>query len=772
MNKLYNRNYALYLGIISVSIVLFFTIFGPKIAPHSIFMALEVKYMDGDVISPPLQPFESMAYPLGTDLWGYDLLSMILYGLRYTVWIAIAVAAIKMIVGTVLGMFIGTWKKTPSFIIAFEGAWSYVPAFLILYFCLLPINFGSVLETPILIAYFIVIASLVGIPSIVSSVRQKTAEIYKRDFVLASITLGAKRWRLLWRNVFPQLKESLLVMFTMEIVYVITIMGQLALLNIFIGGTIVRNDPVIYLSVTKELSGLVGQARDNLMGNQYILMVPLIILLITTISFSLLTAGLKNKFLSDYARMPWIKTGIKPKGKPSRKRLGEKRFLNFSLHKVGFAILFLLFVIGGILVHQYSDSKIGVTNENEGGYSLALSMVSDKEFTVKEEVTVKNQSEDKWEELLFFAPRDIAQIERNEITVNQENLPYEIKDGVYYISLPEKWQGENQFDVQFNYRMTGIEDADIFQDWYFALAPFKNGKWSEATKDNPYVQHHHALLSSFKVSYDLQPGYTFISSAIENDKETVSIDDVKNFSFSIVSDNWDQNERVTQKDTQVRFLQQSPSLEESAEEEIITVIDYFEEAIAPLPFKQVDIFISDNLETESLPGMVILNVEEAQDSYMIAKEVAALYYASAISQDPKNDSWIGSGLSHLAAYQYSVDQGEESKQQALAYLQEELGALEEHVNGSQVSNTNIIEVEHEAVLNAQPAWKIIELIEEHYGYRGMSPEEVGEKYLSSFYEQFAGREVDTEIFLQFTRDYFSVPSGAFSRWLNTEEVGT
>lgn len=372
----------------------------------------------------------------------------------------------------------------------------------------------------------------------------------------------------------------------------------------------------------------------------------------------------------------------------------------------------------------------------------------------------------------FFAPRDIAQIERNEITVNKENLPYEIKDGVYYISLPEKWQGENQFDVQFNYRMTGIEDADIFQDWYFALAPFKNGKWSEATKDNPYVQHHHALLSSFKVSYDLQPGYTFISSAIENDKEMVSIDDVKNFSFSIVSDNWDQNERVTQKDTQVRFLQQSPSLEESAEEEIITVIDYFEEAIAPLPFKQVDIFISDNLETESLPGMVILNVEEAQDSYMIAKEVAALYYASAISQDPKNDSWIGSGLSHLAAYQYSVDQGEESKQQALAYLQEELGALEEHVNGSQVSNTNIIEVKHEAVLNAQPAWKIIELIEEHYGYRGMSPEEVGEKYLSSFYEQFAGREVDTEIFLQFTRDYFSVPSGAFSRWLNTEEVGT
>lgn len=368
----------------------------------------------------------------------------------------------------------------------------------------------------------------------------------------------------------------------------------------------------------------------------------------------------------------------------------------------------------------------------------------------------------------FFAPRNLAQLELNEIIVNQENLPYEIKDDVYYITLPKKWQGESQFDVQFNYRMTGIEDADIFQDWYFTLAPYKNGRWAEATKDNPYIHHHHALLSSFKVSYDLQPGYTFISSAIENDKEEVSIDDVKNFSFSIVSDNWEKSERITQKDTQVSFLHQSSSRKDLAEEEIIAVFDYFEKAIAPLPFKQADIFISDSLETESVPGMVMLNPEEARNPYILAKEVAALYYASAISQDPQNDSWIGSGLSHLAAYQYIVDQGEESKQQALAYLQEELGALEKHVNGSQVSNTNINEVEHEAILNAQPAWEIIELIEEHYAYRGISPEEVGEKYLSSFYEQFAGTEVDTEIFLQFTRDYFSVPSGAFNQWLNTE----
>ncbi|WP_254119158.1 hypothetical protein [Bacillus sp. FJAT-29790] len=113
-------------------------------------------------------------------------------------------------------------------------------------------------------------------------------------------------------------------MFILEIVYVITLMGQLALMNIFIGGTMKRFDPLIYLSVTKELAGLVGQARGNIYGNTHILFVPLIVLLFTTISFSLLANGLKNRFQSNYARTPWIKTGWEPRFKPIRKQFGQK----------------------------------------------------------------------------------------------------------------------------------------------------------------------------------------------------------------------------------------------------------------------------------------------------------------------------------------------------------------------------------------------------------------------------------------------------------------
>ncbi|MCM3569988.1 ABC transporter permease subunit [Neobacillus mesonae] len=320
MNKFLSINFTLYTGIALTAILIFLAVFGPFIAPHTITDTLRTSYVDGKIIGPPLEPFMSMDYPLGTDRWGYDLFSMILYGIRYTLVISITITVIKMAAGSFLGLYIGTWRKVPQWIQAFENAWSYIPLFLILFFFLAPISVNSEVNSFVLIFYFIIIASIISIPSIISSVRKKSNEIFKSTFIEAAQTLGASRHRIVWRHVFPQLKESLLIMFILEIVQVIALMGQLALMKIFIGGTIFRPDNNIYLSITKEIAGLVGSARENIYSHTaYILYVPLVLLLIITISFSLLANGLKNHFQSTYQRTPWIKTSFEPKLKPKRK---------------------------------------------------------------------------------------------------------------------------------------------------------------------------------------------------------------------------------------------------------------------------------------------------------------------------------------------------------------------------------------------------------------------------------------------------------------------
>lgn len=237
-------------------------------------------------------------------------------------------------------------------LVAFEKAWSYIPLFLILYFFLQPITYNSPLSTPTLIIYFVVVTSLISSPSIISSIRLKTQEIKKTVFFEASKTLGAGRHRIVWLHIFPQLKDSLTVMFILEIVYVITIMGQLALMNIFIGGTIVQFDPLIYQSITKELAGLVGQSRGNVYGTQHVLVIPLISLLLTTISFSLLANGLKNRYQSNYQRTPWIKTGQEPLLKPIRKNHSSaKNFWPPNGEKLALFILALFFIGAGTFVN-------------------------------------------------------------------------------------------------------------------------------------------------------------------------------------------------------------------------------------------------------------------------------------------------------------------------------------------------------------------------------------------------------------------------------------
>ncbi|GHH98469.1 ABC transporter permease subunit [Neobacillus kokaensis] len=351
MNKILSINYSLYAGVVLTVLLIFLATFGPALAPHTLTETLRTRYVNGTIIAPPLEPFHSKDYPLGTDRWGYDLLSMILYGIRYTLIISTVVTIFKMTAGTIIGLYVGTWKKSPQWLEAFENAWSYVPLFIILYFFLMPITFDEKVESFILISYFIIIASIISIPSIISSVRKKSKEISKSIFIEAAQTLGANRHRVVWKHIFPQLKETLLVMFILEIVHVIAIMGQLALMKIFIGGTIFRPDSQIYLSITKEIAGLVGSARENIYSNStYILYIPLITLLMITLSFNLLANGLKNRIQSAYQRTPWIKTGFEPTLVSKRKVYhGKLRFLP-SGEKLALIILILAFVGAGTYV--------------------------------------------------------------------------------------------------------------------------------------------------------------------------------------------------------------------------------------------------------------------------------------------------------------------------------------------------------------------------------------------------------------------------------------
>ncbi|MBU5210402.1 ABC transporter permease [Heyndrickxia oleronia] len=300
-------NFYLLISSIMVVFLLLIAIFGPALAPHRLTDSITIyQYGKKEMAFPPLHPFTYKEFPLGTDKWGYDILTLLLYGAKYTVFTAMGIAILRLLLGLCIGLWTGISKKKINTWQAVENSLSYVPSFLIIFFILWPISFYYNIKPILLILIFVIVASLIGFPTVAGTIRKKTRQVYQASFVESAITTGSSKWKIIKNHIIPHIKEDIVILFVLEIVTAITIMGQLALFNVFIGGTQVEFDPVLYHSITKEWAGLVGQARDFIWRDQFVLFIPLLFLLYATISFQLLAIGLKKFFDKQYKRSRWI----------------------------------------------------------------------------------------------------------------------------------------------------------------------------------------------------------------------------------------------------------------------------------------------------------------------------------------------------------------------------------------------------------------------------------------------------------------------------------
>lgn len=806
-NKLLRVNYSLYIGMFLVALLMLLAIFGPNLAPHTLTEILETHYTDGKIYTPPLEPFESMEYPLGTDKWGYDILTMILNGIRQTIFIALIVTILKMVIGSIVGLYVGTWKRTPSWLESIENSWSYVPLFLVLYFFLKPITFGTQLNTSSLIFYFIILTACLSVPSIISSVRKKSMEIYKSVFIEAAHVLGASRHRIIWQHIFPQMKESLLVMFILEIVFVITIMGQLALMNIFIGGTIVRYDPMIYLSVTKELSGLVGQARGNIYGSTHVLLVPLIVLLVTTFSFSLLANGLKNRYQSDYQRTPWIKTGFEPKLMPTRKVYGKKLWWKLTGEKLIFSIFLLALVgVGGYIyttIEEDNSGKTiskakGVENFSQANYELMLTMNTKAEFSTKAKIEVKNKSEEIWDELVFYlipnvfsqghsleTVKGFSEININAVKVNGEKVKFTLQDDSLKLELNDKLKQRQEAQVEISYQFTvpeegsgflKVNDSYYLAQWYPMLASFQNGKWNKEEYTEGFKTHH-TDFSDYQVRIDIPKGYSIISTAdkdvdLTDRQGKLKVDRVREFFVAIVKDM--DMYTTTVNNVEIRLFSKNDHDQnpEVALKLAKNALGFFQEKIGKYPHRQLDIILDKGYNHE-YPGIVTIDpyqTFEGPFNQSLVHGIAHQYFYGVVSNDAYHEAWIGEGFSEFASnlYFYLGERQDKYRAQSLSYYR--MSNIQKQGLGRQYSNVPLDENNHTGYILGQPAVQIFDMIQDKHRIRQKEASIVLSEYLSDYYHHFQYKEVDTKAFIRFTKDYFQVPTGYFNGWLDTSKV--
>jgi peptide/nickel transport system permease protein len=186
-------------GAAIVCAFLLLTAFASMIAPYDPF--------DQDLSASLSAP--SAAHPLGTDQYGRDVLSRIMYGSR-TALLAIVVAdGIALAVGATLGLLAGyLGGRTDAFVMRVVDvllAFPYLLLALIIVAALGPSLINS-----------IVAIGIVYTPQYARLIRGQVLAVKNTEYVLAARAIGARPLRIMLRHVLPNSFSPLLVMATLQ----------------------------------------------------------------------------------------------------------------------------------------------------------------------------------------------------------------------------------------------------------------------------------------------------------------------------------------------------------------------------------------------------------------------------------------------------------------------------------------------------------------------------------------------------------------------------
>lgn len=188
-------------AMIGAGILVLFTlaaIFAPLLATHPIN---EMNYAES-LVGPSAQHY------LGTDEFGRDLFSRILYGGRVSLLMGLVVVAIAGTVGIFLGVIAGYFRKADILIMQCVDVLLALPSLLLAIVIVAILGVGL---TNAMIAVAIAV-----IPSFVRVVRGSVLSVRESEYVEAARALGVKNHKIIFKHILPNIASPIIILATLE----------------------------------------------------------------------------------------------------------------------------------------------------------------------------------------------------------------------------------------------------------------------------------------------------------------------------------------------------------------------------------------------------------------------------------------------------------------------------------------------------------------------------------------------------------------------------
>ncbi|MCK4726828.1 MAG: ABC transporter permease, partial [Anaerolineales bacterium] len=228
-------NPALLLGGLIVFGLFAIVLFGPLIAPINPYIGGQhvVSHYDSELevwVHPPLEPSEE--YPLGTDEWGNDILSMLLYGARNTLVLCAFITMVRIVLGLVIGAYAGWNEGKPGdqVVMGVIGVLTAIPMLISSMIIIYALDIRRGLPV------FIIALSIIGWTEIAQYIRSEFLVIRKTPYIEGAYAVGARNITIAVRHVLPNILPKLLVITFLEIGAVLILLGELGFVGVYIGG--------------------------------------------------------------------------------------------------------------------------------------------------------------------------------------------------------------------------------------------------------------------------------------------------------------------------------------------------------------------------------------------------------------------------------------------------------------------------------------------------------------------------------------------------------
>ena len=264
----FKKNRLAIAGLAVMIILYLITLITPLIAPFD-------PAAQGDILTARYLP-PGAEHWMGTDKFGRDILSRVLYGARISLSIGFVAVGISMTLGTLIGAvagYFGGWVD--SVLMRFTDMMLAFPRLVLLIVVI------AVFENPS-IWLVVIVLGLTGWMGTSRIVRGEVLSLREREFVQAARALGMGDLRIILRHVIPNTMAPVIVSATLGIGLTILTEASLSFLGLGV------QPP------TPSWGNMVSDGRDALTEAWWIATFPGLAIVLTVVAFNLLGDGLRD----------------------------------------------------------------------------------------------------------------------------------------------------------------------------------------------------------------------------------------------------------------------------------------------------------------------------------------------------------------------------------------------------------------------------------------------------------------------------------------------